>query len=52
MMRRIPISREESVMIRQIEEGDAKGGIVIPKDRFKEFVELQKRWGKFKKSEV
>jgi len=26
-------------MIRQIEEGDTKGGITIPKDRFKEFVE-------------
>ena len=24
-------------MIRQIEEGDTKGGIIIPKDKFKEF---------------
>ena len=30
-------------MIRQIEEGDMKGGIIIPKDKFKEFVEF-KRW--------
>jgi len=29
-------------MIRQIEEGDTKGGIIIPKDKFKEFVEFQK----------
>jgi len=34
----------EFVMIRQIEEGDTKGGIIIPKDKFKEFVEFQKRW--------
>ena len=31
-------------MIRQIEEGDTKGGIIIPKDKFKEFVEFQKKW--------
>lgn len=31
-------------MLRQIEEGDTKGGIIIPKDEFKEFVEFQK-WG-------
>jgi hypothetical protein len=24
-------------MIRQIEEGDTKGGIIIPKDKFEEF---------------
>ena len=29
-------------MIKQIEEGDIKGGIVIPKDKFKDFVEFQK----------
>ena len=29
-------------MIRQREEGDTKGGIVIPKDKFKEFVMFQK----------
>jgi len=34
---------EEFVMLRQIEEGDTKGGIIIPKDRFKEFREFQKR---------
>jgi hypothetical protein len=28
-------------MIVQIEEGDTKGGIIIPKDNFKEFVEFQ-----------
>jgi len=27
-------------MMRQIEEGDTKGGIIIPKDKFKEFVEF------------
>ena len=31
-------------MIRQMEEGDTKGGIVIPKDKFKEFVGFQKMW--------
>ena len=31
-------------MLRQIEEGDTKGGIIIPKGRFKEFVEFQRRW--------
>jgi len=30
-------------MLRQIEEGDTKGGIIIPKDKFKEFVEFQRR---------
>jgi len=29
-------------MIRLIEEGDTKEG--IPKDKFKEFVEFQRRW--------
>jgi len=29
---------------RQIEEGDTKGGIIIPKDKFEEFVEFQRRW--------
>ncbi len=28
-------------MLRQIEEGDTKGEIIIPKDKFKEFVEVQ-----------
>ena len=36
----------EFVMIRQREEGDTKGVIIIPKDKFKEFVEFQKRWMK------
>jgi hypothetical protein len=31
-------------MIRQMEEGDTKGGIIIPKDKFKEFVEFPRRW--------
>ena len=30
-------------MIRQIEEGGTKGGIIIPNDKFKEFVEFQRR---------
>mgnify|MGYP001298473838 CR=1 FL=1 len=30
-------------MIRQIEEGDTKGVIIIPKDKFKEFVEFQRK---------
>ena len=34
----------EFVMLRQIEEGDTKGGIIIPKDKFKEFVEFQRKW--------
>lgn len=34
----------EFVMVRQIESGDTKGGIIIPKDKFKEFVEFQRRW--------
>jgi len=29
-------------MIRQIEEGDTKGWIIIPKDKFQGFVEFQK----------
>lgn len=33
----------EFVMIRQIEKGDTKGGIIIPKGKFKEFVEFQRR---------
>ena len=36
----------EFVMIRQIEEGDTKGGIIIQKDKFKVFVEFQRRWCK------
>ena len=32
----------QKFMIRQIEEGDTKRG--IPKDKFKEFVEFQKKW--------
>jgi hypothetical protein len=35
---------DEGIMLRQIEEGDTKGGIIIPKDKFKEFVEVQRRW--------
>ena len=35
-------------MIRQREEGDTKGGIIIPKDKFKELVEFQK--GVFKEN--
>ena len=31
-------------MLRQIEEGDTKGGVIIPKDKFKEFVVFQRRW--------
>ena len=31
-------------MIRQIEEGDTKGGIIIPKDKFKKVVGFQRRW--------
>ena len=31
-------------MIRQRKEEDTKGVIVIPKDKFKEFVEFLKRW--------
>jgi hypothetical protein len=31
-------------MIGQIEEGNMKGGIIIPKDKFKGFVEFQRRW--------
>ena len=30
-------------MIRQTEEGDTKGGIIIPKDKVKEFVVFQRR---------
>lgn len=26
------------------EEGDTKEGIIIPKDKFKEFVKFQKEW--------
>ena len=33
------------VMLRQIEEGDTKGGIIIPTDKFEEFVEVQRRCG-------
>jgi hypothetical protein len=36
-------------MIRQIEEGDMRGGIIIPRDNFKEFVEFQKKWINTKK---
>jgi hypothetical protein len=28
-----------------IKQGDTKGGIIIPKDKFKEFVGVQKSWG-------
>jgi hypothetical protein len=37
-------SRQRFVMIRQIEEGDTSGGIIIPKDKFVEFEEFQRRW--------
>lgn len=30
--------------VRQVEEGDTKGGINIPKAKFNEFVELLRRW--------
>ena len=40
---------EKFVMLMQIEEGDTKGGIIIPKDRFKEFVEFKEKWVKEKK---
>ena len=33
-------------MIGQIDEGDTKGGLIIPEDEFKVFVEFQKRWMK------
>ena len=32
-------------MISQIEEGGTKGGIIIPKDKFKEFVEFKRVGG-------
>jgi len=32
------------VIVRKIEERDTKGGIIIQKDKFKEFVGFQKRW--------
>jgi len=35
-------------MIRQTGEGDTKGGIIIPKNNFKEFVKFQKGWVKRK----
>ena len=38
-----------SVMIGQMEEGDTKGWILIPKDKFKELVEFQKKWINTKK---
>ena len=34
----------EFVMIRQREKGDTKGGVIIPKEKFKEFVQFQKIW--------
>ena len=37
-------------MIRQIGEGDTKGGVIIPKDKFKEFVGFKKCFA-WKKSE-
>ncbi len=33
-------------MIKQIGEGDTKGGIIIPEDKFKEFEGVQMSWGK------
>ena len=36
-------------MIKQIEEGDTKGGINISKDKFKEVVEFQMYWEKERK---
>jgi len=35
-------------MIRQIEEGGTKGGLIISKDKFKGFVEFQRRWVEWK----
>ena len=35
-------------MIRQIEDEDTEGGIIIPEDMFKEFVEVQRRWVEWK----
>lgn len=35
-------------MIMRIEEADTKGGIIIPKGRFKEFVGFQRRWAEGK----
>jgi hypothetical protein len=32
----------EFILIRQIEEGDTKGGIIILKDKFEEFVKFQR----------
>ena len=42
---------EKFVMIGQIEEGDTKGEIIIPKDKFKVFVDVQKRWVEGKSKE-
>jgi len=35
-----------------MEEGDTKGGIIVPKDTFKEFVEFQRRWEKMSEGGV
>ena len=40
------------VMLRRIKEGDTKGGIIIPKDKFKEFVEFSKEMGGSKIKEM
>ena len=39
-------------MLRQIEEGDTKGGLIIPGDKFKEFEGVQKRVGGRKIKEI
>jgi len=41
-------SGQKFVMIRKKEEGDTKGGLIIPEDKFKEFVEFQRRWAEGK----
>ena len=41
------------VMLRRIKEGDAKGGgVIIPKDKFQEFVEFSKEMGRRKIGEI
>ena len=36
----------QKFMIKHIGEGDTKGGVIIPKDKFKEFEEFQRRLDK------
>ena len=40
------------VMLRRIKEGDAKGGVIIPKDKFQVFVEFSKEMGRRKIGEI